>query len=104
MNKNEPQPQPYTLENVREDIRRLNDERIAQLNRIVATEAMVKTIISELPLETLQQMEERYDLRQVNGMEHMLPGHYRPHLWEHYAEKLRELIALRKRNPPQTLT
>ena len=29
MNKNEPQPQPYTLENVREDIRRLNDERIA---------------------------------------------------------------------------
>lgn len=98
MDNKEPQP-PYTLESAREDIRRLNDERIAQLNRIVATEAMVKTIISELPLETLQHLEERFDVRQVNAMEHMLPGHYRPHLWEHYAEKLRELIALRNRNP-----
>ena len=39
------------------------DERIAQLNRIVATEAMIKTIISELPLETLQHLEERFDVR-----------------------------------------
>ena len=98
---NEKTPPRYTLEQAHKDITRLNDERIAQLNRIVATEAMIKTVISELPLETLQHLEERYDLRQVNAMEHMLPGHYRPHLWEHYAEKLRELIALRQRTTAQ---
>jgi hypothetical protein len=97
-------PAPYTLATAQEDIRRLNDERIAQFNRIVATEAMVKTIISELPLETLERLSEGYDLRQVHAMAKMLPGHYRPHLWEGYTEKLQELIALRKRNPPKKPT
>ena len=99
---NESGKPPYTLENARDDIARLNDERIAQLNRIVATEAMLKTIIAELPLDLLQQMAERYDLRSLNGMEKMLPGHYRAHLWDHYAEKMQEQIALLQGKPPTT--
>lgn len=93
-------PAPYTLATAQEDIRRLNDERIAQLNRIIATESMIKTIMSELPLETLQRLAEGYDRRQVHAMEQMLPGHYRPHLWEGYSEKLQELIAFLARKPP----
>jgi hypothetical protein len=93
-------PPRYSLEQAREDISKLNDERIAQLNRIIATESMIKTIISELPMDLLQRLAERYDLRQVHAMEQMLPGHYRPHLWEHYSEKLQELIALRTRKTP----
>lgn len=102
MNKNQPQPQPYTLETAMEDIRRLNDERISQLNRILATEAIVKTLLAELPPDLLETILQRYDLRQVHAMEQQPPGHHRPHLWEHYTEKLRELIALRKRKQPPT--
>lgn len=93
-------PQPYSLEQARREILALNDERIAQLNRILAAEAMIKTIISELPLEMVQQILERYDLRKVHAMANVEPGVYRPHLWEHYTEKLQELSDLRQRNRP----
>ena len=90
-------PTPYSLAAARADIAKLNEERIAQLNRILATEAMMKTLIAELPLDVLQEIEERYDLRVLNGMQHLSPHLQRPALWEPYLDKIREVIALRKR-------
>ena len=95
---------PYTLETARQAIAALNDERIAQLNRILATEALLKAIISELPEETLRQLEETYDLRVIHAMGHLPPTHQRPHLWQPYLDKIQEVIALRTKqrgHPPR---
>lgn len=102
MSEQPPAPAKYTIEQAHRDILKLNDERIAQLNRILATEAMVKTLLAELPPDLLATIAERYDLRLVHAMEQMPAGQHRPHLWEHYSEKLQELIAKHKRNQPQT--
>lgn len=91
--------EPYTLAQARADIVSLNEERIAQLNRILATEALLKAIVAELDEETLAALEEQYDVRVIHAMSHLAPLHQREHLWQPYLEKIREVLALRRRKP-----
>ena len=93
-------PSNFTLQNAKLEIARLDDARIALLNRSGAIDAMINSLLEVLSVDALRRMEQRYDLRKVNAMEHMDPGTYKPHLWEPYTEKLREVIALRLRTPP----
>lgn len=88
----------YTLEDARKDIEALNSERIAQMNRLMATEALLKAILAELDLTTLEVLEERYDLRVIAAMQNLEPKMQREHLWTHYLDKIREVIALRSKN------
>jgi len=96
------EPAPYSLDMARRDIVALNNERLAQLNRILATEAIIKAIISELDLPALRNLEESYDSRVIHAMGHLQPSQQRPHLWEPYLEKIREVIALRHKSQPGT--
>lgn len=91
------EPTPYSLGDARKDIAALNEERLAQLNRILATEAIIKAIISELDLSVLQRLEDSYDVRVIHAMQHLKPYQQRPHLWEPYLEKIREVIELRQK-------
>lgn len=89
----------YTLESARADIHALNLERIAQLNRIMATEALMKALLAQLDLEVLEELEERYDVRVIAAMQQLKPAEQREHLWAHYLEKIQEVIALRRQTP-----
>ena len=44
----------YTLQAARKDIETLNSERIALLNRTMATEALMKALLAQLDLEVLR--------------------------------------------------
>lgn len=99
---NEEPKQPYSLDAARADIRALNEERIALLNRCLANEALAFTLIAELPLPVLQEMKERFDLRILNAMQHLPPTHQREHIWNQYADKIQEVIGLRQRQQPGT--
>ena len=47
----------YTLQAARKDIETLNSERIALLNRTMATEALMKALLAQLDLEVLEVLE-----------------------------------------------
>ena len=98
----EPKPPPYSLNDARADIVRLNEERIALLNRCLANEAMAFTFIAEIPLSVLLEMKERFDVRMLNAMQHLPPKHQREHIWTQYANKIQEVIELRQRQQPGT--
>lgn len=86
----------YTIESARADIQTLNQERIALLNRTMATEALMKALLAQLDLDVL---EERYDARVIAAMQQLAPELQREHLWTHYLEKIQEVIALRRQTP-----
>lgn len=83
------------------DIDTLNQERIAQLNRLMATEALLKAVPAELDQATLEALAERYDVRVLAAMQQLTPTLQRAHLWEHYQEKIQEVQALRRSHPGQ---
>ena len=89
----------YTLQAARKDIETLNSERIALLNRTMATEALMKVFLAQLDLEVLEVLEERYDTRVIAAMQQLEPELQREHLWNHYLEKIQEVIALRRQTP-----
>lgn len=89
----------YTIESARADIQTLNQERIALLNRTMATEALMKALLAQLDLDVLEVLEERYDARVIAAMQQLAPELQREHLWVHYLEKIQEVIALRRQTP-----
>lgn len=89
----------YTIESARADIQTLNQERIALLNRTMATEALMKALLAQLDLDVLEVLEERYDARVIAAMQQLAPELQREHLWTHYLEKIQEVIALRRQTP-----
>lgn len=89
----------YTIESARADIQALNQERIALLNRTMATEALMKALLAQLDLDVLEVLEERYDARVIAAMQQLAPELQREHLWTHYLEKIQEVIALRRQTP-----
>lgn len=88
----------YSLEVAFKNIEFLNQERIAQLNRQLAQEALLRAMLAELDLAVLEALEESYDLRVLNGMQQLEPEMQREHLWTQYLDKIRELIAARKKD------
>ena len=94
----------YTLEMAYKDIAMLNQERIAQLNRLMATEALLKAVLAELDQATLETLAERYDMRVIAAMQQLELELQREHLWEHYQEKIQEVLALRRRQAGQQTT
>lgn len=84
----------YTLADARKDILALNEARIAQLNRQLATMAIIRAMLTMLNLEQLRELREKYDLRVLAGMEFLEPKLQRPDLWTEYSAKIDELIAL----------
>lgn len=91
----------YTLEAALQDIRLLNEERIAQLNRQLATTSIIRALLTMLPPEQLIELREQYEVRVISGMEHLSPELQRPHIWTEYSSKLDELIALNEMAPPE---
>ena len=93
----------YTLEMARKDIDTLNQERIAQLNRILASEALLMALLAEQDTPTLQVLVDRYDVRVLAAMQQLEPRLQRAHLWEPYTQKIQALLAQRHSHPdPET--
>lgn len=87
----------YSLEQARKDIAALNEERIVQLNRILASEALLKAILAEFDEQTLESLEERYDVRVLHAMQTLAPKDQRPLHWQPYLEKIHELLERHRR-------
>ena len=89
----------YTLETARKDIEALNAERIAQLNRLMASEALLLALLAELDTPVLEVLAERYDVRVLAAMQQLAPRLQRAHLWELYPQKMQALLAQRCSHP-----
>lgn len=86
----------YTLEQARQQIAALNDNLIAQLNRIGALEAMVRELLHHAPTEVLESMARTYDVQTTLAMGKLRPPLQREPLWTHFQDTMADIVKTRR--------
>jgi hypothetical protein len=87
----------YTLAQARAEIRALNDNLIAHLNRIGALEAMVRELLHHAPTEVLESMARTYDVQTTLAMGKLEPPFQREPLWTHFQDTMSDIVGTRRR-------
>lgn len=75
----------------------LNDNVIAQLNRIGALEAMVRELLHHTPTEVLESMAHTYDVQTTLAMGKLEPPFQREPLWTHFQDTMCDIVKTRQR-------
>lgn len=86
----------YTLAQARRDIAALNDNVIAQLNRIGALEAMVRELLHHAPTDVVESMARTYDVQMTLAMSKLSPPFQREPLWTHFQDTMSDIVKTRQ--------
>ncbi|MGE8399796.1 MAG: hypothetical protein ACN6NZ_07640 [Burkholderiales bacterium] len=86
----------YTLEQAKQEIAALNDNLIAQLNRIGGLEAMVREFLHHAPTDLVESMARTYDVQMTLAMGQLEPQFQREPLWAHFQDTMANIVKTRR--------